>query len=87
MAMLLEHHKQLERLLTRLEAFCQRTLPAVSAVLERPQDPPALTGAVECLRAPQKGSQEEGASQGTLPYPAPLHAGGGGQAVEDGTQR
>jgi hypothetical protein len=87
MAMLLEHHKQLERLLTRLEACYQSTLPAVSAVLESPQDPPALTGVGERLRAPQKGGQEEGASQGTLPYPSPLQAEEEGQVVENGTQR
>ena len=87
MAMLLEHHKQLERLLTRLEAFCQRTLPAVSAVLERPQDPPALTGTVEDRYAPRQEGQGGEPSQGTLPYPPPRQAGEGGQAVEDGTQR
>ena len=87
MAMLLEHHKQLEGLLTRLEAFCQRTLPAVSPVLEGPQEPPALTHALEDLRTPRQESQREGPSQGTLPYPPPLYAGEGGQAVEDGTQR
>jgi hypothetical protein len=87
MAMLLEHHKQLERLLTRLEAFCQSTIPAVSAVLEGPQEPLALTGVVERLRAPQKAGQREGPSQGTLPYPAPLHAGAGEQVVEDDTQQ
>jgi hypothetical protein len=87
MAMLLEHHKQLERLLTRLEACYQSTLPAVSAVLERPQDPPALTGVVERLRAPRKEGQGKGPHQGTLPYSSPLQAGEEGQAVEDGTQR
>jgi hypothetical protein len=87
MAMLLEHHKQRERLLTRLEACCQSTIPAVSAVLEGPQEPPALTGVVERLRAPQKESQREGPSQGTLPSPAPLQLGAGEQVVEDGTQR
>jgi hypothetical protein len=87
MAMLLEHHKQLERLLTRLEAFCQRTLPAASPGLEGLQEPPALTNASEDLRTPRQESQRAGPSQGTLPYPPPLYAGAGGQAVEDGTQR
>jgi hypothetical protein len=87
MAMLLEHHKQLERLLIRLEAFCQRTLPAVSPSHERPQEPPALTGAVARLRTAQKEGQREGPSQGTLPYQLPLQAGEGGQTIEDGTQR
>src|ERR671923_660543 len=61
MAMLLEHHKQLERLLTQLEARCQGALPATSPALERPQDPPALTGAVDDRGAPQK--------EPPLPYP------------------
>jgi hypothetical protein len=87
MAMLLEHHKQLERLITRLEAFCQSALPAVSPILERPQDPPALTGVVEDLRTPRRGNPRGGPSQGTLPYPAPLQAGEGGQAIADGPQR
>jgi hypothetical protein len=64
MAMLLEQHKQLERLLARLEAFCQSTIPAVSTVLERPQEPPALTGVVERCRTPQQESQREGPPQG-----------------------
>jgi hypothetical protein len=87
MAMLLEHHKQLERLLARLETFCQSALPTVSPILERPQDPPALSGVVEDLRTPRRGSPGGGPSQGTLPYPAPPQAGEGGQAIADSPQR
>jgi hypothetical protein len=87
MAILLEHHKQLDRLLTRLEAFCQRTLPAASAALERPQEPPALTGTGERLPAPRPEGRGRGLHQGTLPYPPPLQAAEDGQAVEDGAQR
>lgn len=83
MAMMLEHHKQLERLLTRLEACGQSPLPPV---LERPQGPPALPGAVERRRTPRNKDQGEEASQGTLPYQVLLQTGEGGQAVEDGTQ-
>jgi hypothetical protein len=43
MAMLLEHHKQLEQLLARLEAFCNSARPPAAPVLEAPHDPPALT--------------------------------------------
>ena len=85
MAMLLEHHKQLERLLTRLEAFCQSTLLPSLLSLKAPRS----TGADGCGRtpcAPQKGARRK-ASQGTLPYPSPLQAEEEGQAVEDGTQR
>jgi hypothetical protein len=87
MAMLLEHHKRLERLLTQLEAICQSALPTISPVPERPREPPALTGAVEGLLARQKKGRRQDPSQGTLPYSAPLQVGEGGQAVEDGTQR
>ena len=45
MAMLLEHHKRLEQLLVRFEAFCQSARPAAFPAGERPHDPPALTGA------------------------------------------
>src|ERR671924_933807 len=71
MAMLLEHHKQLERLLARLEAFCQSALPAVSPALERPQAPPALTGAVEDLRPP--GEEARGADRLRGHSPILLH--------------
>jgi hypothetical protein len=87
MAMLLEHHKQLEHLLTRLEAVCQSTCPTVSPVHERPQELPALTGTVERLRPPQLEAQRAEPSQGILPYPPPLQVGERRQAVEDGTQR
>jgi hypothetical protein len=87
MAMLLEHHKRLEHLLARLEAFCQSARPAASTACERPHDPPALTGLVECLPTSRPEGRRKGPSQGTLPYPAPLQAGEGGQAVEDGIQR
>ena len=82
MAMLLEHHKQLERLLTQIEAFGQNTLPPV---LDRPREPPALPGAVERLRTPRNKDQGDEASQGTLPYQALFQTGEGGQAVEDGS--
>jgi hypothetical protein len=87
MAILLEHHKQLEGLLTRLETLCQSTIPAASTALEKPPEPPALTGVVERRRTPQPAGRREEPSQGTLPYPAPLQAGAGEQAVEDDTQR
>jgi hypothetical protein len=87
MAMLLEHHKRLEHLLSRLEAFCQSARHAASPARERPHDPPALTGLVECLPTSLPEGRRKGPSQGTLPYPAPLQAGEGGQAVEDGIQR
>jgi hypothetical protein len=66
-AMLLEHHKQLEHLLTQLEACCQSALPAASPALERLQDPSALMGAVDDRRAPQK--------ERPLPSPPPLQGG------------
>jgi hypothetical protein len=87
MAMLLEHHKQLEHLLTRLEASCQSVRPAASPALERPHDPPALTGMVEGLPTSTAAGKGKGPSQGTLPYPPPLQAGEGEQAVEDGAPR
>jgi hypothetical protein len=87
MAMLLEHHKRLEHLLTRLEAFCQGIHPAAAPALERPHDPPALTGTVEGLPTSTAAGKGRGPSQGTLPYPPPLQAGGGEQAVEDGAPR
>jgi hypothetical protein len=89
MAILLEQHKRLECLLTRLEAVCQNALPAESPVLERPREPPALLGAVEGPHARQKKGQRQDPSQGTLPYAAPLQVGEGGQAqaVEDDIQR
>jgi hypothetical protein len=87
MAMLLEHHKQLEHLLTRLEASCQSVRPAASPALERPHDPPALTGMVEGLPTSTAAGKGKGPSQGTLPYPPPLQAREGEQAVEDGAPR
>ena len=87
MAMLLEHHKRLEHLLIRLEAVYQSAGPTVSYVLEGPQDPPALTGTAEDRYAPRQEGQGGEPSQGTLPYPPPLQAGEGEQAVEDSTQR
>jgi hypothetical protein len=87
MAMLLEHHKRLEHLLTRLEASCRSARPTVSPAGERPHDPPALTGMVECLPTSTEAGKEKGSSQGILPYPPPLQAGERGQAVEDSTPR
>ena len=86
MAMLLEQHKQLERLLIRLEAVCQSALPGAVPCLARPQAPPTLAGAVERLRTPRQEDQGEQALRGTLPYQPLLQMGDGGQAVEDGTQ-
>src|SRR5215510_472042 len=54
MAMLLEHHKRLERLLNRLEALCSSAPPAVPPVLDKPQAPAALTDVVERPHTPQK---------------------------------
>jgi hypothetical protein len=87
MAMLLEHHKRLEQLLTRLEAFCQNARPAVSPARERPHDPPALTGMVGCLPAFPEEGQGQGPYQETLPYSTPLQTGEGEQAAENGTQQ
>jgi len=85
MAVLLEHHKRLEHLLARLEAFCQSARPAATLAQERVHDPSALTDTVECLpTSPPVGRRNE-PFQGTLPYPTPLHA--GEQAFEDGRQR
>ena len=86
MAMLLEHQKQLERVLARLEAACQSVLPIAAPDLARPQDPPTPAGAVEPPRTPRRGGQGEEAPQRTLPYQPLLQIGDGGQAVEDGTQ-
>jgi hypothetical protein len=44
MAMLLEHHKRLEQLLTRLEALCDSVRPPTAAALEASHQPPALPG-------------------------------------------
>jgi len=69
MAVLLEHHKQLEHLLARLEAFCHSARPAATLAHERVHESAALTGTVECLpTSPSEGKREE-PSQGTLPYP------------------
>jgi hypothetical protein len=75
MAMLLEHHKRLEQLLTQLEALCHSVRPALSSALERPHAPPTPTGAVECLPASPEKGRGKGPCQGTLPYPTPLQAG------------
>jgi hypothetical protein len=83
MAMLLEHQKQLERVLARLEAACQSVLPVATPSRTRPQDPPTLTGAVERLHTPRQEDQGGEAPQGTLPYQSLLQIGDGGQAVED----
>ena len=85
MAVLLEHHKRLEHLLARLEAFCHSPRPAATLAHERVHDPAALTGTVECLPASLPEGRREEPSQGTLPYPIPLQA--EDQALEDGRQR
>ena len=87
MAMLLEHHKRLEQLLTQLEAVCRGACPPASPARARPHNPPALTGAVEGLSVSRAEGEEGGPTQGTLPYPPPLQTGESGQTVEDGTQR
>jgi hypothetical protein len=87
MAMLLEHHKRLERVLAELEALCQSVRPAISPALERPQAPPTPTSMVEYLPASLEEDKGKGPHQGSLPYPTPLQAEAGEQAVEDGTQR
>jgi hypothetical protein len=43
MAILLEHHKRLDQVLTRLEAFCASVRPPTAPTLEGPHDPPAPT--------------------------------------------
>jgi hypothetical protein len=86
MAMLLEHHKRLEQLLTRLEACCQNVHPAISPAREGPHDPPALTGMVEGLPASPHEGQGPGPYQETLPYPTPPQTGEAGQAIEDDAQ-
>ena len=87
MAILLEQHKRLERLLTRLEAVCQSALPADLAVREKPQEPLALLGAAEGTHARPKKGQRQDPLQGTLPYSVPLQMEEGGQAAEDRTHR
>jgi hypothetical protein len=87
MAMLLEHHKRLEQLLTRLEAFCHGAHPAASPAREKPSDPPTLTGMAECLPASLEADKGKGQHRGILPYPTPLRARAGEQAVQDDTQR
>jgi hypothetical protein len=85
MAVLLEHHKRLEHLLARLEAFCHSARPAATLAHARVDDPAALAGTAECLPASLPEGRRQEPSQGTLPYPAPLQA--GEQALEDGRQR
>ena len=87
MAMLLEHHKRLEHLLARLEAFCQSPRPAAARAHERVRDPSALTNTVECLPASLPEGRRKEPSQGTLPYPTPFQTGEGEQSIEDGRQR
>jgi hypothetical protein len=73
MAMLLEHHKQLEHLLTRLEAVCQSVLPVVSSILERPLEPPALTGTVERFPPPKPEAQHCYTSPSNEPWRGESH--------------
>jgi hypothetical protein len=87
MAVLLEHHKRLEQLLARLEAFCHSARPTAALAREGPPGPSALTGMVEGLPTPLQAGRSQGPSQGTLPYPTPLQTEEGEQAIEDGTQR
>jgi hypothetical protein len=75
MAMLLEHHKRLEHLLTQLEALCHSVRPVISSALERPHAAPTLTDMVECLPAYTEKGEGKGPCQGTLPYPTALQAG------------
>jgi hypothetical protein len=51
MAMLLEHHKRLEQLLTRFEALCHRTRSLTISTREERCDPPALTDWSACSLA------------------------------------
>jgi hypothetical protein len=84
MAMLLEHHKQLERLLTRLEIACQSPLPAV---LDAPQAPSARPSAIEQRpRTAQQQNHGEETSPGPLPYQPLLQMGDGEQMTEDDIQ-
>src|SRR5687768_17169642 len=53
MAMLLEHHKRLEQLLTQLKTLGDGARPPIAPALEEPPDPPALTGTVTCLPNPR----------------------------------
>jgi hypothetical protein len=46
MAMLLEHHKRLEQLLTRFEALCHSPRSLTIPTIEEPYDPPALTNQI-----------------------------------------
>jgi hypothetical protein len=75
MAVLLEHHKQLEHLLARFEAFCHSTHSAATLAHERVHDPAAPTGTVACFPTSLPEGRREEPSQGTLPYPTPPHAG------------
>jgi hypothetical protein len=86
MAMLLEHHKRLEQLLTRLEACCHNAHPAISPAREEPHDPPALTGTIEGLHPSQQEGHGPGPYQETLPYPTPLQTEEAGQAAGDDAQ-
>jgi hypothetical protein len=43
MAMLLEHHKRLERLLAQLEALCHHACPSTAPALDASHDAPPLT--------------------------------------------
>jgi hypothetical protein len=85
MAVLLEHHKQLEHMLARLEACYQSACPAARRAHDKAHEPAALPGTVGCLPASLSEGKRQEPSQETLPYPAPLQA--AEQALEDGRQR
>src|SRR5262245_54495740 len=67
MAMLLEQHKQLERMLAHLETFHPGVL---SAILDKPREPAALPGAAGRPHTPRQEPQRQEVAQGTLPYQA-----------------
>jgi hypothetical protein len=77
MAMLLEHHKRLEQLLTQFEALCHRTRSLTTPALEELYDPPALTD--QSTRPPVSSpsllpSGEEEQTGIEVQYPKPPHA-------------
>jgi hypothetical protein len=75
MAVLLEHHKQLERMLARLEASCQSPRSAAALTRAEEHEPAAPTETIDCLPASLPEARQEEPSQGTLPYPTPLQSG------------